>query len=356
VVRRTAESSVITSFELVAADGQALPAFEPGQFLTFLVDPADEGAGTRTYSLSGDPAATGTYRISVKREAPPAGRPDLPPGRMSTALHDHVAVGDVLAARGPEGRFVLDGASTRPVVLLAGGVGATPLVAMAHSLAAQGTRPTWFIHASESRDVQAFGAEMRALAARCDLLTVHTLYRTAAAGDVRGVHHDSEGLLSRAVLQRLLPLDDYDVYLCGPTPFMEAAYGLLTGLGVPDARIACEFFGPATVLRRTAPPQPPTETAAAPQPAAGGGADIVVTFARSGRSAVWSDTFATLLDFAEAQGLAPPFSCRAGICSTCACEVLQGEVAYVAEPLDLPPAGVALLCCARPRSALALAL
>lgn len=355
VVRRTAESSVITSFELVAADGSALPGFEPGQFLTFRVDRGDEGAGTRHYSLSGDPALSRSYRISVKREPAPPGRQDLPPGRMSGRLHDSVQVGDELVARGPEGAFVLDRSSQRPVVLLAGGVGATPLVAMAHSLAAQGTRRTWFVHATEGRDVQPFGAELRALAARSPNLAVHMLYRTAAPDDVPGVHHDGEGLLDRELLQRLLPLDDYDFYLCGPTPFMQAAYALLGSLGVPDARIRYEFFGPATVLKRQASaPAAPDEEPQPRIPADPTGE--IVTFAKSGRSAPWTGTSETLLDFAEAQGLSPDFSCRAGICRTCACPLLAGDVDYVTEPLDPPPEGMALLCCSRPRGSVTLGL
>lgn len=358
VVRKTAESRVITSFELVHADGSGLPPFEPGQFLTVRVDPDDEAAGTRHYSLSGDPAATGSYRISVKREAAPAGRPDLPAGSLSNHLHDRVSVGNELVARGPEGNFVLDRSSRRPVVLLAGGVGVTPLLAMAHALAAEGTRRTWLVHATEGRDVQAFGAEVRALAARSPNLTAHILYRSVASGDVAGVHHDAEGLLSKVVLQGLLPLDDYDVYLCGPTPFMEASYALLGDLGVRDERIRYEFFGPATVLRRetpagTSPARDPAPAAAGPGTADGAG---LVTFARSGKTAAWTERAGTLLDFAEAQGLTPDFSCRAGICQTCVCRLVAGDVDYVTEPLDQPPAGTVLLCCSRPLGSITLDL
>lgn len=358
VTRKTAESRVITSFELVAADGGELPAFAPGQFLTVRVDPDDESAGTRHYSLSGDPGCTSHYRISVKREPAPAGRPDVPPGRMSNHLHDAVEVGGEIVARGPEGHFVLDRTSRRPVVLLAAGVGATPLLAMAHGLCAEGSRLTWFIHAVEGRDVHAFGSEIRDLAARAPNLRVHVLYRTAGQDDVRGRHHDGEGLLGRGVLQELLPLDDYDFYLCGPTPFMQAAYGLLGDLGVPDARIRYEFFGPATVLRRP-PAGPPAVEAPAVAPDApeqGDAGATVVTFARSGRSAAWTPSSGTLLDFAEAQGLSPAFSCRAGICSTCACPLLEGDVEYVLDPLDPPAPGIALLCCSRPRGSVTLGL
>ncbi len=186
VVGKTAESSVITSFEIVPSDGGDLSPFEPGQFLSFRLDPSDEGAPLRHYSLSGDPRRRGSYRFSVKREAAPAERPDLPPGRMSSRLHDEVRVGDELLARGPEGQFALDRSSSRPVVLLSGGVGATPLVSMAHALCAEGRRKTWFIHACDGSAVHAFGAEMRQLEAQSDNLVVHVLYRSARPGDIAG--------------------------------------------------------------------------------------------------------------------------------------------------------------------------
>lgn len=352
VAARTRESSVITSFALVAADGAPLPAAGPGQFLTVRVpDPAGGPALLRHYSLSGDPARRDAYRISVKREPPPPDRPDAPPGRVSTLLHETLAVGSELLARGPEGTFVLDRASERPVLLLAAGVGLTPLLAMAHDLARAGRR-AWFVHACEGRDVQAHGAELRGLAAAAPTLRVHVLYRTATADDRVGIDHDGTGLVTRDALQALLPLDDYDVYLCGPTPFMQAVYAILLGLGVREERIRYEFFGKATALRAAAAAAPAVATV----PALAAGDGLVVTFAASGRSAVWTGAHDTLLDFAEAQGLAPAFSCRAGICSTCACRLVSGAVDYVTEPLDAPAPGIVLLCSARPREALVLDL
>src|SRR5690606_39511483 len=111
---------------------------------------------------------------------------------------------------------------------------------------------------------------------------------------------DSEGLVTRETLQGLLPLDDYDVYLCGPPPFMQAMYGTLRELGVPAQRIAYEFFGPATVLEPAARPTPPSPPPLRP----GKSSDAVtVEFRRSGVTAVWDDTAESLLAFAEAQGL-----------------------------------------------------
>ena len=244
-------------------------------------------------------------------------------------------------------------------MLLSGGVGLTPLVAMAHSLCAEGTRRTWFIHACEGSGVHALGEEIRRLPKRCDKLKVHVCYRAVASHDQLGVNHDSEGLVTRELLQSLLPLDDYDFYLCGPAPFMEAVYSLLEDLGVREERIRYEFFGPATILKRR-PPRVESAVAAAPADLASDDgtapAARVITFAKSGRTAVWTDSCDNLLEFAEAQALNPAFSCRAGICFTCACGILEGDVDYHMEPLDTPPPGVVLLCCSRPRGSVTLAL
>lgn len=73
-----------------------------------------------------------------------------------------------------------------------------------------------------------------------------------------------------------------------------------------------------------------------------------VTFARTGRTATWDDDLISLLEFAEDHGLAPDFSCRSGICSTCRTRIIEGEVRYMDEPLDPPDDGEALICCAQP--------
>src|SRR5690606_25288410 len=145
--------ALITSFYLEPADKQPLMPFSPGQFLTFRLDGlAASGTIWRNYSLSVSPNWSDCYRISVKRVPAAAG---YSAGLSSNHLHDDVNVGDRLWARGPEGRFLLDDQSHRPVVLLSGGVGLTPLVAMAHALAEKGERRVWFIHACETGEVHA---------------------------------------------------------------------------------------------------------------------------------------------------------------------------------------------------------
>ncbi len=351
VIDKVRESSIITSFHLEPAEPGGWHAFEAGQFLVFKF-PADNERGhvLRTYSLSCAPGHPGRYRISVKREAAP--RPGIPDGLGSCHLHDGVEVGDILMADGPRGDFYLDRMSSRPAVLLSGGVGLTPMVSMLHALVEQSDRRAVFIHACDNGDVHALGDEVRSLAAGRPRIETHFVYRFPTEADRAAQRHQAEGMVTRELLQRLLPLDDYEFYLCGPPPFMQAVFRLVRSLGVPKDRIAYEFFGPATVLepdealdKPAAAPVPQTVPASAP--AADGAA--TVTFRKSGRSASWVEGAESLLSFAESHGLAPEFSCRAGVCGTCKTGLVEGEVSYFEDPLDDPGAGQVLICCARPK-------
>ncbi|HEX4765165.1 MAG TPA: FAD-binding oxidoreductase, partial [Lichenihabitans sp.] len=292
VIGKTPESRTITSFHLEPVDPGAWRPFEPGQFLAFKIPVSDErGHVIRTYSVSSPPSTTGTYRITVKRETAP--HSEVPHGLGSVHLHDTIAVGDTIIAEGPRGDFMLDSTSQRPVVLLSGGVGLTPLVSMLHTLASESDRKVYFIHACDSGDVHALGDEVRAAAVSRRGIVTQIVYRFPTTRDLADKRHDRDGIVTRGLLQDVLPLDDYDVYMCGPPPFMKALYPVLRSLGVPKHRIAFEFFGPATVLEADA--EAPVETIAAqPEPAAGSGPGVaasgmVVTFRKSGKQAAWNE-------------------------------------------------------------------
>ncbi len=322
VTRRVAETDEILSLHLAAADGKPLAPFRPGQFLTFRLSDAGGRAMPRNYSLTSDPADLAQYRVSVRRHEAGFGS-----GSMWRAPE-----GAELEATEPKGRFFLDGSSDRPAILLAGGIGITPLIAMAQALA-RTSRPAFLIHACRDAAARPFATELASLAARSPHLTIAPVFSR------------SEGRIHAETLRRLLPIGDYEAYLCGPAGFNETMTDLLVTLGVRQERIAIESFGAARPAAAAPPP------AAAPEAEEG----ILVTFARSGRTARWKGEQRTLLDFAEAQGLTPAFSCRNGICSTCLCGV-EGEVRYLDEPLDEPGPGKALLCCSAPVGPLTLNL
>ena len=347
VVAKVDESSIITSFLLKPEDGP-VPDFCPGEYLIFEL-PCAENGGTvrREYSISG--LVDGALRVTIKREPAAPGRA---PGAGSNYFHDHVAVGKSVRVAGPFGQFRLDCDTGRHIVLLSGGVGLTPMVAMAHKLAALG-RTFTFIHACEDGSVHAMGEEIRALAKVCPTMTTHFCYRLPSHEDKPGKDYDSTGFLTARTLQGLLPLDDYDFYLCGPGPFMQALYDILNQLGVRDDRIRYEFFGPATLLR----PREKEQHLPPPTLLSNGDTDgPTVHFAKSGLSVVWDPKAANLLEFAEEQGLMPDFSCRAGTCESCKTKVVLGKVEYLFEPFEKPSSDYTLLCCSVPKGDLAVDL
>ncbi|MGF7159089.1 ferredoxin-NADP reductase [Rhodoligotrophos appendicifer] len=247
VVAKVRESRTITSFHLEPLDPADWRPFEAGQFLVFKL-PSETGRPIpRSYSLSSAPSAEGTYRITVKLEIAPA--PDLPEGLGSTHLHRAIEVGSIVEASAPRGEFILDRTSSRPVVLLSGGVGLTPLVSMLHVLSEETHRKVHFIHACDNGDVHALRDEVRAIAAAKPHISAHFVYRFPSEDDHAAQHFHSSGVITRELLQNLLPMDDYDVYMCGPAPFMQAVFATLRSLGIPKERIAYEFFGPATLLQ-----------------------------------------------------------------------------------------------------------
>jgi ferredoxin-NADP reductase/predicted pyridoxine 5'-phosphate oxidase superfamily flavin-nucleotide-binding protein len=333
VARIVEESSAIRSLHLEPADGQGVIPHDPGQHLPIRITvPGADAPEQRTYTLSSAPS-DGHYRLSVKRE-----------GLVSHHLHA-LREGDLIEARAPAGRFTIDPLETRPAVLLAAGVGITPILAMLRAIVFEGLRkrrmrPTYVIAAARNLAERAFAEELAQLAAQGQGAVRLVRVLSDTTGAVAGVDYEAAGRIDAALLGEVLPFGAYDFYLCGPPGFMQGLYDQLTDIGVPDARIHAEAFGPAALARRlpeaTSPPAPVSTL------------PVPVAFTRSGKEARWTPASGSLLDLAEARGLTPAFSCRSGTCGTCATRVLSGKVTYPVRPAAAVAQDEALICCAVP--------
>ena len=352
VTRKVAEDAAndICSFHLVPQDGQPLPSFLPGQYLTFRLDiPSAGGAATSTvrcYSLSDAPRAD-AYRVSIKR-APAPTNSLVPAGRSSNFFHDQVQVGSVLQLRAPAGHFHID-RSDAPVVLVGGGIGITPMLSMLNwCLAEQAGREIWLFYGARHSGELMARPQLEALAAKHAHFHLHICLSNPLPQERLGQDFQHQGRVNVDLMRSLLPLKPYHFYLCGPTPMLQSLVPALEDWGVPDARIHFEAFGPASIPRKN--PQTSNASAVLASSALASGEAVMVTFAKSGKQLSWNPGSGTLLELAESQGIAVNSGCRAGGCGSCQTTIQAGEVAYRQAPDFDPETGTCLLCVCTPKT------
>ncbi|ROZ75054.1 PDR/VanB family oxidoreductase [Ramlibacter sp. WS9] len=306
VARKAVEASGICSFELVSADSASLPAFSAGAH----VDVHVPGGLTRQYSLCNDPAEQHRYLIAVLRDAASRGG--------SAAMHDRVNEGDVLQISVPKNHFALV-AQARRSLLLAGGIGVTPILCMAERLAVTGAQ--FDMHYC-TRDVDRTAFKVRIAA-------------SAFADRVR-LHHDAGPAEQRLDIDAVVrqPEPGLHLYVCGPTGFMNAVLAAARLRGWAEDHLHCEFFG-------------------APPPSHDGDGSFEVQLASSGR-VIRVDKEQTVVQALAAAGVVLSTSCEQGVCGTCLTRVLDGIPHH--KDLYLTPDEQArndqfLPCCSRANSA-----
>lgn len=339
VARREYEdpAHTVCSFHLKPVDGASLPPFTPGQFLTLAVPKSGEQTLTRCYSLSEGPNPS-HYRISVKRMLAPPGRPERPPGACSNRLHDALQVGDRVKARPPAGGFVLDPDITVPSVLIAGGVGITPLLCMLRGgLAADPNRTFHLYYGVRNGAEHSFRNELEDLARRHRTFHLSVVYNQPGPDDVLGESHLYDGNIDVDLLRRTLPAGRHRFYVCGPPPMMANLLPALVQWGVLPEDLHHEAFGPASAHSANGPPLA-----------------LEVKFRKSGRTLTWDGMDTNLLDFAERYGLAVESGCRIGRCGACQVKLVSGSVRDDVEAHHGVTPGHCLLCVSVPRTALEL--
>jgi ferredoxin-NADP reductase/predicted pyridoxine 5'-phosphate oxidase superfamily flavin-nucleotide-binding protein len=338
------ESSVIKSFYL-KAKGHQVKAFLPGQFLTIKAQ-INKKELIRTYTVSSAPADE-VVRISIKQES--SNDHSIPKGVFSNYIHEEIKSGDIIYAKSPTGTFTFDASAERPAVLIAGGIGITPMVSMARHVLIEGIRTrymrplTLFCSAKDDKQ-RAFFDELNEISEKSNgKINVFWALSQIDKNLKAGKDFHQTGRLSKELLQAVLALDDYDFYLCGPSGFMQSLYDVLRELGISDHRINAEEFGPASLKREA-------DVATLPFTPELSASEAIIEFTDSKVEQAWSKNDGNLLEFAESHGFTPEFGCRSGQCGACKTKLISGKVTYQNDAIATIEADEVLLCCALPAS------
>jgi glycine betaine catabolism B len=337
------ETATVKTFRMMMPNGGPLPFdYLPGQYLGITLQINGKRV-PRSYTISSSPTRTGTIEITVRRAAN---------GYASHFLHDHIKTGDLLTIAAPAGKFVFTGADDKEVLLIAGGVGVTPLMGIIRYLTDRcWTGDIYLVFSVRQPTEVIFAAELHSLQARFPNLHVHI---TVADGDVKDLLNwtGGRGRISAELIRSLVEnVATAPVYICGPQPMMDAAHAMARDLGVPGERIHVEaFVSPVTSdVTGDDPDAEPTSPAAS-----GGDALFQIRFAGSAIEGE-GGTDLTVLEAAEECGVAIPFECRSGVCGQCKTKLLSGRVTMDATDA-LTKAdranGLILACQARPVTAI----
>lgn len=326
------ETDDIATFRMARPEGFE---FKPGQFLTVRVN-VDGKPVARCYTISSPPEAIGYLEISVKRQ-----------GLLSGTLHSTVRPGSMIAINAAAGGFVYPDGDDRPVVLIAGGVGITPMTCMLrHAVQADPTRPVTLLYSVHTNRDVAFREELRLLAARHPQVNM-------VVTTTRGPHETEyfSGRIDRRMIQEHVGDPANSIFMiCGPGPMIDAMKSTLAEIGVPPAQIRSEAFE-AAVASSTATDAPQEENAAA-EPAGG---EFALRLIESGTTLA-ARPGNTILETCEEAGVLLPVVCRAGACGSCRTRLAKGRVRCESEVLGAEDeaAGYILPCVSWPEEDCAL--
>ncbi len=345
------ETPDVRTIRLMSTDGGEFPfAYQPGQFLNIQLM-IDGKRVNRSYTLASSPTRADACELSIKRE---------PMGLASRFIHETFKVSDVLKVSGPSGKFTFTGDNASGVVLIAGGVGITPVMSILRYLTDRAwTGNIHFLIVAKTEQDLIFRDEIRWLQSRHPNLHVCV---TLTRPESNSMWTGDRGRATGELFTRFVPnLAQLPVYLCGPNEMMDATTELLVGLGVPSSKIHTEAFsgkksaaaGGANIDTDTASvaPSAVAKSPAMPMQHATAGT-TTIRFSRSSNSTqVDADT--TILEAAESVSVEIPYECRSGICGQCKTRLIEGAVRMDCEDALSPPekaSGWILACQARPQS------
>ena len=338
----------ICSYYLVPVDGQPLPGFIPGQFLTFKLQIKDTVSNElksviRCYSLSDAPCPD-YYRVSIKRVTAPAGQADLPDGLASSFFHDHIQQGSRLLVKPPSGHFHLMQQAALPIVLIGGGIGITPMISILNTLLQHARdREIYLFYAVQNSDSHIMKQHFAALSERHANFHLNVCYSTPKSTDQPGIDYQHQGHIDIQLLRNTLKLMRYQFYICGPGAMMQSMVTGLQDWGVQGEDIYYEAFGPSSINKKEK-----------TQPLQDEILSSTITFSKSGKSISWDASFDSLLEFAEDKGIEIESGCRSGSCGSCQTAVQSGELDFNQQPdFEITP-GYCLMCISTPKGDLTL--
>ena len=326
------ETPSVKTFRLLpSSNDRFLPfTFVPGQFLNvaFWIGGARMN---RSYSISSSPTEREYVELTVQRE---------PRGAVSRHIVDLLKVGDQIEAGGPVGRFTFTGTEADSIVLIAGGVGITPLMSIIRYLSERSwAGDIFFIYACRAPADFIFASEVAALRRVNPKLHVAVMMERPEGTDWKG----PRGRISKELLtETISDLASRRIHLCGPLPMMDSIKAILAELGVPPDQVKTELFG------ATKPTLAAAGTTAKPTAPATG---PLVTFLKNNKSArIHIDQ--TVLELSEELAIGIEFSCRIGTCGVCKVKMTSGEVEMAVEDAldpDDKANGIILACQAKPK-------
>jgi len=343
LVSKIKETKDIISFYLAPHDGNELPGFMPGQYLTFQLNiPGQVKPIIRCYSLSDSPYHPDRYRVSIKRVLAPRDT-SFPPGLGSNYFHDSLNENDIIDVKAPSGQFYLDMTKSTPIVLLAGGVGITPMLSMLNAVTEMGSqREVWFFLGVRDKTEHVMQEHLEGVARENERVNLRIFYSKPGETDVFNKDYHVKGRVNVENFKSILPSNNFDFYMCAPPPMVKDLRNDLADWGVPKKNIHFEAFGPATV--KICKKDSDKESIS----------NINIEFKKSRKTLSWNSKYGSLLDFAEENQIPIDSGCRAGNCGTCLTAVTNGDIELMGEPGSDPEAGSCLTCISIPKGNLTL--
>lgn len=336
------ETPTVKTFRLTELNGGSIPfSFLPGQYAT-ITSEVDGQKVRRSYTISSSPTQRDYIELTVKREDQ---------GLESRHLHDHAETGDLLEISAPAGNFFFTGKEADGIVLIAGGVGITPMMSVLRYLTDRSyAHEIHLIYGVRTTADLIFREECAFLAKRHPNVTILSIVSSAEGTDWTG----PVGFITADFIAGCV--DDIAkrrIHLCGPPPMMDAVKAALAELQVPPDQVKTEDFAPpkgGPVPDKEPEDEPPAlPVVAADGDAAPPSAQATINFSKSGKSGRLAPD-QSVLEAAEAIGVVIDFECRVGTCGRCKVPLTEGTVTMEVEDAlsaDEKASGIILACQAK---------